>query len=127
MTETSRQVMRLLSTKLARRKATYAQKFTRAIKTHRLLCVARYQTHSDAKSLIHIALIFCFFLWQFSESLEFKGRQRREANLSTKLSTENLNICKALVNQALSALFACVGEAVEPNSLKRHTFLAAAP
>ena len=119
--------MRLLSTKLARRKATYAQKFTRAIKTHRLLCVARYQTHSDAKSLIHIALIFCFFLWQFSESLEFKGRQRRESNLSTKLSTENLNICKALVNQALSALFACVGEAVEPNSLKRHTFLAAAP
>ena len=118
--------MRLHSTNLTVRKATYAQNFDGRIVTDRLRWVHRYQTHSDAKSLIHMTLIICFFLWQFSESLDFKGRPRGKANLSTKLSTENLNICKALANQALSALFACVGEAFMTSLPRRRRFLASA-
>ena len=119
--------MRLLSTNLTVRKATYAQNLDGKTVTDQFLWVARYQSHSDAKSLIHIALIICFFLWQFSESLDFKGRPRGKGNLSTKLSTENLNICKALANQALSALFACVGEAFMTSSRRRRLFSPAAP
>ena len=99
--------MRLLSTNLNVRKATYAQNLDGGIVTDQSLWVARYQTHSDAKSLIHIALIICFFLWHFNESLDFKGLKRWQGNLSTKLSTEMLKNFKASMNQALSAVFAC--------------------
>lgn len=75
---------------------------------------ARYQTHSERKSLIYIGLVNCFFLWQFDEALDFKGLERLKVNLSTKLSTEILKNSKAPLNQALSRVFACdLGELLQ--------------
>ena len=97
----------LASTKTAHRRRTYAQKVCSGHARSPLRWASRYQTHSDPKSLIYIALIICFFLWHFNESLDFKGPKRWQVNLSTKLSTEMLKNFKASMNQALSAVFAC--------------------
>ena len=115
-----------LSTKLTERNATYAQNLCCRLVTDQSQRLPRYQSYSAAKLLIYIGFINCFILWQFSESLDFKGLQRYGGNLSTKLSTEILNICKALANQALSALSACVGEAFVTNLATRRTFFAPA-
>jgi hypothetical protein len=96
-----------LSIKLGDGVVTYAQKVCcDAIRDH-LQANNRYQTHSAAKLLIHMGFFKCFFYGQASESLDLQGLQPYWGNLSTKLSTEKLNICKAPLNQALSVFFAC--------------------
>jgi hypothetical protein len=59
----------------------------------------RYQTNSACKLLIYIETLNCFFSGQFKKTLDLQGLAARAGKLSTKLSTENLEICKALVNQ----------------------------
>ncbi|MEO6018524.1 MAG: hypothetical protein ABIP46_14800 [Polaromonas sp.] len=76
----------------------------------------RYQSNSAAKSLIYIASLNCFFSGHFKESLDLQGFRAFVDKLSTKLSTENLEILKAPLNQALSALTASGGEALHTNS-----------
>jgi hypothetical protein len=98
------------STKPAARTVTYAQKYCCGAVRKHLQALNRYQTHSEPKLLIHIALLICFFYGQSGESLDFQGLQPSRGNLSTKLSTEKLDICKAPLNQALSAFFACIGQ-----------------
>jgi len=50
--------------------------------------------HSEilGKSLIHIGFEICFFCRQFKQSLDFQGLWHRKMNLSTKLSTEILDM-----------------------------------
>ena len=55
-------------------------------------CVTCYKTHSDAKSLIHIGFKLCFFYGQFSETLDLQGLRATGDNISTKLSTETLDV-----------------------------------
>jgi len=85
---------------------TYAQNLCGGEVTHPLQVFNRYESHSAAKLLIHIGFLKCFFYGQSSESLDLQGLPRSEANLSTKLSTEKVSFVKALLNQALSVLFA---------------------
>jgi hypothetical protein len=96
-----------LSTKLGAGDVTYAQKFFCGALSKRLQARSRYQSNSARKWLIYIEFLKCFFYGQSSESLDLQGLQRYGGNLSTKLSTEKVRFCKALVNQALSAFFAC--------------------
>lgn len=100
----------MISTKSRAGAVTYAQNLCCGAVGKRLQRVSRYQSNSACKSLIHIGFLNCFFYGQSSESVDLQGLQPHGGNLSTKLSTENLNICKASLNQALSAFFACVGE-----------------
>jgi hypothetical protein len=44
------------------------------------------------KSLIHIGFEICFFCRQFKQSLDSQGLWHRKMNLSTKLSTEILDM-----------------------------------
>jgi hypothetical protein len=99
--------MAITSTKSAVRSGTYAQKLCCSAMTDWSQSTARYKTDSACKSLIHIGLANCFFLWQFDETLDFKGLRRLKGNLSTKLSTEMLKNCKPSVNQALSVVCGC--------------------
>jgi hypothetical protein len=75
-----------------------------------LMVPRRYQSNSACKLLIHIETLNCFFSVQFKKSLDLQGLAARPAKLSTKLSTENLEICKQLVNQGLSAFFGCISQ-----------------
>jgi hypothetical protein len=75
----------------------------------------RYQTNSERKSLIYIGSLNCHFSGQFNESLDLQGFAASQGNLSTKLSTENRDIFKAVKNQGLSALSVCTCE-------EMHTF-----
>ena len=106
------------STKSNRRNVTYAQILCSGVVSQRLHTDNRYQTNSESKSLIYIRFLKCFFYGQSGESVDLQGLQRHEGNLSTKLSTEKLNICKGTLNQALSALFACVGQTMPTISHK---------
>jgi hypothetical protein len=72
----------------------------------------RYQSNSECKSLIYIETLNCFFFGHFEESLDLQGFAPSHGKLSTKLSTENLEICKAVINQGLSALSGCIFEEV---------------
>lgn len=99
--------MTAASTKSGIRELTYAQNLCCGAVTMCLQGANRYQSHSASKLLIYMALLNCFFYRQSSESLDLQGLQAAGGNLSTKLSTEKAGLCKALVNQALSALFAC--------------------
>jgi len=99
--------MAIVSTKSALPGSTYAQKLCCSAMTDKSYSTLRYKTDSARKLLIHIGLVNCIFLWQFSETLDFKGLARLKGNLSTKLSTEILKNSKAPVNQALSGVFAC--------------------
>jgi hypothetical protein len=47
-----------------------------------------------SKSLIYIGFGICFFYRQFKKSLDSQGLWRRKMNLSTKLSTENLDMSR---------------------------------
>jgi len=85
---------------------TYAQNPCGGKVTNLLQALNRYESHSAAKLLIYIDFLKCFFYWQSSKSLDLQGLPRSQANLSTKLSTEKVGFSKALLNQALSALFA---------------------
>ena len=91
---------------------TYAQNLCCGAVRNRLQTFNRYQSHSAAKLLIYIGFLKCFFYGQSSESLDLQGLQPDGGNLSTKLSTEKVGFFKALVNQALSAIFACVAKEV---------------
>jgi hypothetical protein len=97
---------------------TYAQNLCCGAVRKCLQVSNRYQSHSASKLLIHIDFLKCFFYGQSSESLDLQGLQRHGGNLSTKLSTEKVGFCKALVNQALSALTACVATEVSTISHK---------
>ena len=108
----------MLSTKFSRRDVTYAQIFCCVAVSQRLRTKNRYQTNSESKLLIYIRFLKCFFYGQSGESLDLQGLQRHGVNLSTKLSTEKLNICKGALNQALSALFACIGQTMPTISHK---------
>ena len=98
------------STKFSLRDETYAQFLCCGAVSQVLQSRNRYQTNSEPKLLIHIRFLKCFFYGQSGESLDLQGLQRPGVNLSTKLSTEKMNICKGFLNQALSALFACIGQ-----------------
>jgi hypothetical protein len=100
------------STKIAPRSLTYAQNLCCGAVRQGLQGIHRYQTHSEGKLLIHMTFLNCFFYRQSSESLDFKGLPAIGDNLSTKLSTEKVGSSKALVNQALSGIFACSFEEV---------------
>ena len=106
------------STKFSRRDMTYAQIFCCGAVSRLLHAKSRYQTNSEPKLLIYIHFLKCFFYGQSGESLDLQGLKRHGVNLSTKLSTEKLNICKGALNQALSALFACVGQTMPTISHK---------
>jgi hypothetical protein len=54
----------------------------------------RYQSNSARKLLIYIETLNCFFSVQFKKTLDLQGFAARRGKLSTKLSTENLEICK---------------------------------
>ena len=69
---------------------------------------SRYQSNSASKLLIYIASLNCFFYGHFKKTLDLQGLRVIAAKLSTKLSTENLKISKASLNQALRAFFASV-------------------
>ena len=99
-------------TQMASDSVTYAQNLCCGAVRNSLQAFNRYQSHSAAKSLIYMGLLKCFFYGQSSESLDLQGLQPYVGNLSTKLSTEKVGCCKALVNQALSALSACVAKEV---------------
>ena len=111
----------MLSTKFSHRDVTYAQIFCCGAVSKRLQTEKRYQTNSEPNLLIYIRFLKCFFCGQSGENVDLQGLQRHGGNLSTKLSTEKLNICKGALNQALSALFACVGQTMRTIS---HTRLA---
>ena len=113
----------MLSTKSSPCDVTYSQIFCCGAVSLRLHTKNRYQTNSESKLLIYIRFFKCFFYGQSGESLDLQGLQRHGVNLSTKLSTEKLNICKGGLNQALSALFACVGQTMPSISLKTLTDL----
>jgi hypothetical protein len=72
----------------------------------------RYQSNSDRKSLIYIDSLNCFFSGQSRKSLCLQGLRAAQGKLSTKLSTEKLEIFKAVKNQRLSPLFGCTFEEV---------------
>ena len=55
-------------------------------------CVTCYKTHSDAKLLIHIGFKHCFFCGHSSETLDLQGLGATGDNISTKLSTETLDV-----------------------------------
>ena len=94
------------STKILPDVPTYAQNSCCGAVTDWLQALTRYESHSAAKLLIYIDFSKCFFYWQSSESLDLQGPPGSGGNLSTKLSTEKVGFVKALLNQALSALFA---------------------
>lgn len=102
----------IASTKIGSRAVTYAQIFCCGAVRERLQADNRYQTDSEPKLLIHIAFLNCFFYGQSSKSLDLQGLQLYGGNLSTKLSTEKSNVCKAFLNQALSAFFRCIRQPV---------------
>ncbi|WP_411881416.1 hypothetical protein [Polaromonas sp. YR568] len=86
---------------------TYAQKSCCAAAMKPFRSTSRYQSNSVRKSLIYIETLNCFFSGQFKQTLDLQGFATLDDKLSTKLSTENLEICKAVANQALSALSGC--------------------
>jgi hypothetical protein len=100
----------MASTKQALDSWTYAQKSCCAAAMARADFTSRYQSNSVAKSLIYIETSNCFFYGQFKKSLDLQGFARFADKLSTKLSTENLEICKVAPNQRLSALSGCISQ-----------------
>jgi hypothetical protein len=96
----------MASTKYGTEVVTYAQNLCCGAARTPMWASARYQSSSAAKSLIYIGSLKCFFLRHFSETLVNQGFRTIGHKLSTKLSTENLENCKATSNQALSTFFA---------------------
>ncbi|MFC5522761.1 hypothetical protein [Polaromonas jejuensis] len=98
----------MASTKSGAGVSTYAQNPCCGAALQCLLAAGRYQSHSARKSLIHMGNFICHFSGHSKESLDLQGLDGLSDKLSTKLSTENLDISKAVKNQGLSALSACV-------------------
>jgi hypothetical protein len=105
----------MASTKPIVRRQTYAQNLHCGFIHPQCPAAPRYQTHSARKSLIYIGSLNCHFSGQFKESLDLQGFAASGGNLSTKLSTENRDIFKAVKNQGLSAWSVCTCE-------EMHTF-----
>ncbi|MEO5661495.1 MAG: hypothetical protein ABI546_00180 [Polaromonas sp.] len=97
----------MASTKSGTANRTYAQNACCGAALPSAGRMLRYQSNSARKSLIYIESLNCFFCGQFKQSLDLQGSAAHSGKLSTKLSTENLEICKAVVNQRLSALSGC--------------------
>jgi hypothetical protein len=70
----------------------------------------RYQSNSARKSLIYIDSLNCFFFGQSRKSLCLQGLAVAQGKLSTKLSTEKHEKCKAVENQRLSGRIGCTFE-----------------
>jgi hypothetical protein len=102
----------MASTKPGIGRWTYAQKSCCAAAMRGSRLISRYQSNSARKSLIYIETLNCFFSGQFKQALDLQGFATRGGKLSTKLSTENLEICKAVANQGLSALSGCTSPEV---------------
>jgi hypothetical protein len=98
---------------------TYAQKSCCAAAMRGPCRISRYQSNSARKLLIYIETLNCVFFGQFKKSLDLQGFATRHGELSTKLSTENLEICKAMVNQGLSALSGCTSQEVNTFSYSK--------
>ncbi|MBK5204796.1 MAG: hypothetical protein JJD98_05110 [Polaromonas sp.] len=94
---------------------TYAQNSCCGAALQEQQVTPRYQSNSVSKLLIYIGILNCFFSGQFKESLDLQGFAGLSDKLSTKLSTENLEILKATINQRLSAFFGCIFEEVPIN------------
>jgi hypothetical protein len=102
----------MASTKMSDGVRTYAQNLCCGAAMGKTGNILRYQSNSARKLLIYIASLNCFFSGQSKQSLDLQGFAALHGKLSTKLSTENLEICKALVNQGLSALSGCISQEV---------------
>jgi hypothetical protein len=98
---------------------TYAQNSCCGAAMENAGSILRYQSNSARKWLIYIETLNCFFSGQFKKSLDLQGFATRHGKLSTKLSTEKLEICKAMVNQGLSALFGCIPQEVNTFSYSK--------
>jgi hypothetical protein len=96
----------MANTKSGLRALTYAQNLCCGAARKCALHVLRYQSNSAPKLLIYIASLNCFFYGHFKQTLDLQGLRVIAAKLSTKLSTENLEISKEPLNQALRAFFA---------------------
>ena len=96
----------MANTKSGFRGTTYAQNLCCGAARCSQPSSVRYQSNSAAKLLIYMASVKCFFLGHFKKTLDLQGLRVIVAKLSTKLSTENLKICKALLNQVLRAFSA---------------------
>ena len=96
----------MASTKFGLLGRTYAQNLCYVAATVTASRFIRYQSNSACKLLIYIASLNCFFYGHFRKTLDLQGLRVIVAKLSTKLSTENLKISKAPLNQALRAFFA---------------------
>ena len=96
----------MASTKFGLRGRTYAQNLCCGVARVSTSWFIRYQSNSAPKLLIYIASLNCFFYGHFKKTLDLQGLRMIEAKLSTKLSTENVKIGKAPLNQALRAFFA---------------------
>ncbi|NML85713.1 hypothetical protein [Polaromonas sp.] len=91
---------------------TYAQNSCCGAALRELQYLPRYQSHSARKSLIYKDSLNCFFSGHFKESLDLQGLATLADKLSTKLSTENMENFKAVLNQGLSVQSGCVFEEV---------------
>jgi hypothetical protein len=98
---------------------TYAQKSCCAAAMRGRHSMLRYQSNSVRKSLIYIETLNCFFSGQFKKTLDLQGSATFAGKLSTKLSTEIWEICKAMTNQGLSALSGCTSQEVNTFSYSK--------
>ena len=98
----------MANTKSGLRDMTYTQNSCCGAARVRVRPSRRYQSNSASKLLIYIASLNCIFYGHFKKTLDLQGLRVIAAKLSTKLSTENLEISKAPLNQALRAFFASV-------------------
>ncbi|MFC6281274.1 MULTISPECIES: hypothetical protein [Polaromonas] len=98
----------MASTKSGFGALTYAQNLCCGAARTQVFDLLRYQSNSACKLLIYIGSLNCFFSGHSKQSLDLQGFRVNADKLSTKLSTENLEICKAPLNQALRRLFVSV-------------------
>jgi hypothetical protein len=66
----------------------------------------------------------CLFPGHFKESLDLQGFSPSIGKLSTKLSTESLEICKVTINQRLRTLTRCTYEEVHTSGYGKMQFAA---
>ena len=78
---------------------TYAQKPYPGVALAGVGPMARYQTHSNRKSLIYKDKLNCLFIRHWDENLDSSGLAGRFRGLSTKLSTENRGHLNGVKNQ----------------------------
>jgi hypothetical protein len=74
--------------------------------------IPRYQRNSASKLLIYIETLTCYFFGHFKKTVDLQSFDPLSSKLSTKLSTENMDSFKVVINQRLSAFIGCVFEEV---------------